>query len=124
MDERVMRRENERGRGVVDGRLADGGGRCTLVAVHYRSPRCWILYPYGAGKLGVVLNDQDATTLAKASSRACRRTTLPCAGHAAHITVRGHGKVLSSPRAGHDLPSNPGRQLDSPWSGLHGRRET
>lgn len=65
MDERIMRHENECGRVVVEGRLADGGELCTLVVVHYRSPRCWILYPHGAGKLGVVLNEQDATTLAQ-----------------------------------------------------------
>ncbi len=65
MDERVMRRENECGRVVVEGRLADGGGRCTLVVVHYRCPRCWIVYPHGVGKLGVIINEQDATTLAQ-----------------------------------------------------------
>lgn len=65
MDERVMRRENECGRVVVEGRLADGNGRCTLVVVHYRCPRCWIVYPHGVGKLGVIINEQDATTLAQ-----------------------------------------------------------
>lgn len=72
MDVPVMQRENERGRVVVDGRLADGGGQCTLVAVHYRSPRCWILYPHGGGKLGVVLSEQDATTLAHAIAQSDR----------------------------------------------------
>ncbi|MGH4005698.1 MAG: hypothetical protein ACRDSO_16525 [Pseudonocardiaceae bacterium] len=38
MDERVMRHENEYGRVVVEGRLADGNDLCTLVVVHYRSP--------------------------------------------------------------------------------------
>jgi hypothetical protein len=41
------------------------GGLCTLVVVRYRSPRCWILSPHGMGKLGVVLSEQDATTLAE-----------------------------------------------------------
>jgi hypothetical protein len=42
MDERIMRHENECGRVVVEGWLADEDGLCTLVVVHYRSPRCWI----------------------------------------------------------------------------------
>lgn len=65
MDESIMQHENERTRVVVEGRLADGGGLCTLVAVRYRSPRCWILYPHGVGKFGVVLSEADAATLAK-----------------------------------------------------------
>ncbi|HEX2289598.1 MAG TPA: hypothetical protein VHH53_05260 [Pseudonocardiaceae bacterium] len=65
MDESIMRCDNERARVVVEGRLTDGGGLCTLVAVRYRSPRCWILYPHGASKLGVVLGEQDAAILAQ-----------------------------------------------------------
>jgi hypothetical protein len=40
MDESIMQRDNERARVVVEGRLSDGGGLCTVVAVRYRSPRC------------------------------------------------------------------------------------
>ncbi|MDP8929796.1 MAG: hypothetical protein M3O70_14805 [Actinomycetota bacterium] len=65
MDSPAMQRENERGRVAVVGRLADGGGQCTLVAVHYISPRCWVLYPHGAGRLGVALSEEDAATLAQ-----------------------------------------------------------
>lgn len=37
MDVPVMQRENARVRVVVDGQMVNGGGRCILVAVHYRS---------------------------------------------------------------------------------------
>jgi hypothetical protein len=63
--EPVMQRENERGRVVVAGMLVDGGGRCTVVAVHYRSPRRWVLYPHGVEKWGVALSDEDAAVLAE-----------------------------------------------------------
>lgn len=66
MDESIMQHENERTRVVVEGRLADGGSLCTLVAVRYRSPQYWILYPHGVGKLGVVLSEEDAAILAQA----------------------------------------------------------
>jgi hypothetical protein len=65
MDTSFMHRENERGRVAIEATLLDGGGRCTVVAVHYFSPRRWILYPHGAGKLGVVLSEQNAATLAQ-----------------------------------------------------------
>ncbi|MGH3972492.1 MAG: hypothetical protein ACRDS9_04095 [Pseudonocardiaceae bacterium] len=50
---------------------------CTLVVVHYRFARCWILYPHGAGKLRVILNEQDATTLAQASPGAADKRPCP-----------------------------------------------
>lgn len=65
MDESIMRRENERARVVVEGRLADSGAVCTLVAIRYHSPRCWIFYPHGVGKLGVILSEQDAASFAR-----------------------------------------------------------
>lgn len=65
MDEPVMQRENELGRVVVAGMLVGGGGRCTVVAVHYRCPRRWVLYPHGLEKLGVALGDEDAAALAE-----------------------------------------------------------
>jgi hypothetical protein len=35
------------------------------VAIRYHSPRCWIFYPHGVGKLGVVLSEQDAASFAQ-----------------------------------------------------------
>ena len=35
-----------------------------MIAVHYRSPRHWVLYPHGVGKLGVELSEEGAATLA------------------------------------------------------------
>ena len=60
----VMQRDNEHGRVVVDGKRVDGGGQCTLVAVHERTPRRWVLYPHGVEKLGVELSEEDASALA------------------------------------------------------------
>ncbi|MCA1703406.1 MAG: hypothetical protein LC808_09155 [Actinobacteria bacterium] len=60
-----MQRENERSRVAVVGMLVDGGGRCTVVAVHHRSPRRWVLYPHGVDKLGVELSEEGATELAE-----------------------------------------------------------
>ncbi|MCA1705861.1 MAG: hypothetical protein LC808_22400 [Actinobacteria bacterium] len=38
-DRPVMQRDHENARMAVVGRLTGGGGQCTIVAVHYRSPR-------------------------------------------------------------------------------------
>lgn len=65
MDQPIMQRENEHRRVVVAGTLADGGGRCTVIAVLYRSPRRWVFYPHGMGRLGVELTEAEATTLAR-----------------------------------------------------------
>lgn len=61
----VMQRDNEQSRVILDGRLVEGGGRCTFLAVHERTG-AWAMYPHGAGKLGVRLSRTEAIRVARA----------------------------------------------------------
>ena len=61
----VMQRENEQSRVILDGRLVEGGDRCTFLAVHERTG-AWAIYPHGAGKLGVRLPRAEAVKVARA----------------------------------------------------------
>lgn len=48
----------------VEGRLIDGSGRCTVVAIRDRRRRGWVLYPHGVAGLGVLIADDAALALA------------------------------------------------------------
>jgi hypothetical protein len=60
-----MQRENEAGRVVLEGRRADDGTRCTLVAIREINGT-WALYPHGLTELGARLRKEDAATLGRA----------------------------------------------------------
>lgn len=61
----LMQRDNEQSRVILDGRLVEGGDRCTFLAVHERTGT-WAMYPHGAGKLGVRLSRTEAIRVARA----------------------------------------------------------
>jgi hypothetical protein len=61
----VMQRENEQSRVILEGRLVEGGDRCTFLAIQERAGT-WAMYPHGAGKLGVRLSRTEAVRVARA----------------------------------------------------------
>jgi len=63
----IMQQQNERARVVVEGKLVDGGGLCTIIAVRKRTGG-WAFYPHGAGKLGVELSDAAVDELVRGLS--------------------------------------------------------
>ncbi|MGH3883081.1 MAG: hypothetical protein ACRDRY_05365 [Pseudonocardiaceae bacterium] len=66
--EPVRQYGEERSRVAVCGRLlSEGGGPCTLLAVHYRNK--WVLYPHGVHTLAVELSEDDIATLARGLQR-------------------------------------------------------
>jgi hypothetical protein len=102
-----------RGRG---GRLANNSGVCTLVAVRYHSPCCWVLYPHGVGKLGVAPSEQDSASFAQgiaASDPLSPRSMQPCSsGFDLRCDPVGNGAVgaglssaLSSPLSSAHRPN-------------------
>ncbi len=54
----------EQERFAVEGRLIDGSGACTVIAIRDRRRRGWVLYPHGVAGLGVLIADGDARVLA------------------------------------------------------------
>ena len=56
--------DNERGRVTINGRQADDGGHCTLIAVHETSD-VWTIYPLGPDKPGVRLPPGDVGRIAQ-----------------------------------------------------------
>ncbi|MGH3902099.1 MAG: hypothetical protein ACRDTA_28390 [Pseudonocardiaceae bacterium] len=48
----------------MEGRLIDGSGVCTVVAIRDRRRRGWVLYPHGVAGLGMLIVDDAARTLA------------------------------------------------------------
>jgi hypothetical protein len=54
----------EQERCAVEGRLIDGSGACTVIAIRDRRRHGWVLYPHGVTGLGVLIADEDARTLA------------------------------------------------------------
>lgn len=53
--------QGERSRVVVQGKLADGGGTCTVLLV--QDALGWLLYPHGDPHLAVRLTGEDAVRL-------------------------------------------------------------
>jgi hypothetical protein len=39
---------------AVEGRLIDGSGLCTAVAIRDRTRHGWVLYPHGVAELGIL----------------------------------------------------------------------
>jgi hypothetical protein len=54
----------EQERCAVEGRLIDGSGTCTVIAIRDRRQHGWVLYPHGVASFGVLLADDAAHTLA------------------------------------------------------------
>ncbi len=69
---RVMQRENERARVLVDGKRTDDDTDCMLVVVHERIGDCWAFYPHGVGRFGVRLTKVAALKMAKEIIERCQ----------------------------------------------------
>jgi hypothetical protein len=54
----------EQERCAVEGRLIDGSGTCTVIAIRDRRQHGWVLYPHGVASFGMLLADDAAHTLA------------------------------------------------------------
>jgi hypothetical protein len=55
--------QTEQPRCAVEGRLANGGGICTVVLLRERNG-AWVFYPHGVAAMAVRITARDATKIA------------------------------------------------------------